>query len=71
MMPQATARSLLSCRVLSSLVCVRVCRIIDCGELEGKSALFSLALTDIMMVNMWMHEVRPLVCVCMCVHVCA
>ena len=29
----------------------------DQKEFEGKSALFSLALTDIMMVNMWMHEV--------------
>jgi protein SEY1 len=29
----------------------------DQKAFEGKSALFSLALTDIMMVNMWMHEV--------------
>ena len=29
----------------------------DQKEFEGKSALFSLALTDVMMVNMWMHEV--------------
>jgi hypothetical protein len=29
----------------------------DQKAFEGKSALFSLALTDVMMVNMWMHEV--------------
>eukprot|EP00960_Hanusia_phi_P044455 756653-Hanusia_phi.AAC.1 len=29
----------------------------DQKAFEGKSALFSLALTDIMMINMWMHEV--------------
>lgn len=30
----------------------------DQKAFEGKSALFCLALTDVMMVNMWMHEVR-------------
>jgi hypothetical protein len=29
----------------------------DQKAFEGKSALFCLALTDVMMVNMWMHEV--------------
>lgn len=30
----------------------------DQKAFEGKSALFCLALTDVMMVNMWMHEVE-------------
>ena len=29
----------------------------DQKAFEGKSALFSLALTDVLMVNMWMNEV--------------